>query len=110
MADLAALGLAPNPSASADADLIRKIELVRQLRIDAQIGLSSPSATYSQGAAADYLGMSRLVADMPASTPEGVMAKLELALTVLGVDQRGWKNTIWHLPIRAIQDVIRVGV
>ena len=106
MADLTDLGLTP-ATPGPDDILLAQIERWTDLRrfVLEQLG-DAPAGCPEVH---EYLALTAAVADTRAKTAAGAAAKLEAALVVIGAAGAGWRSTIWHLPIRAVQDAIRVG-
>ncbi len=105
--DLAALGLAPTEPAP-DAILMAQIERWSDLRRFVLETLQDEPAGRPE--VREYLALTATIAETQAITANGAAAKLEAALVVMGARGTGWQSTVWHLPIRAVQDALRFGV
>ncbi len=101
--DLTALGLTPSDPAP-DAILMAHLKRWSDLR---KFVCSNPiGAPGSLPTIREYHALTETVAATRAVTVAGAVAKLEAALVTMGASDKGWRGTIWNLPIHAVQDAL----
>ena len=101
--DLAALGLIPSDPAP-DAILMAHLERWSDLR---RFVCSKPiGAPEGLPTIREYHALTETVAATRAVTVAGAVAKLEAALVAMGASDKGWRGTVWNLPIHAVQDAL----
>ena len=101
--DLTTLGLTPSDPAP-DAILMAHLERWSDLR---RFVLSRPlNAPEGLPTIREYHALTETVAETRAVTVAGAVAKLEAALISMGASNRGWRGTVWNLPIHAVQDAL----
>lgn len=106
--DLTALGLTPL-TPGPDAILLAQIDRWSDLRQFVTADFSRLGEIRKE--LLEYQALTEKIADTAAVTPAGVTAKLNAALVTMGATTGPTSyGTVWLLPIRAIQDALRVGV
>ena len=115
-ANLKAAGLLPSLKTNPDAELIVLIQLHRAARVRRDAAYKRWTNTVGAGkkvagdefrSAADAsMALENRIAETPAKTPEGAMAKLLLAMEDMPGGTPGSCN---YLPVSAMLDVIAVG-